>query len=73
MSVSVGQIYRDKVFGNEKRTIRITELLPNVVLAVVVTDNKGNAPIRYRTTTIMFSTLRAGYTLAVDADQKAAE
>lgn len=62
MNVAINQVLRDKYPGNEKRTVRITEVLPNGVNAVIVTDVKGNRPTAARHTTLMFKTLRAGYT-----------
>ena len=67
-STAVNQVYRDKYPGNERRTIRIVEILPNGVLAVVVTDIKGKQPSNVRQTALKFSTLRTGYML-VEGDR----
>lgn len=68
--ISVGDVFRDKYYDNKpsrdgldhtKRTIRVVKLLPNGVIADVVTDTLGRAPRKPRQTTVMFKTLRAGY------------
>lgn len=61
MNVAINQVFQDKHPGNEKRTIRVTEVLPNGISAVTVTDAKGARPNAARHTTLMFKTLRAGY------------
>ena len=65
MDVEVGQVFRDTYntgTGNvNRRTIRITSVLPNGVQAVVLTDTKGNVLEKPRTTVMKLSTLKSGY------------
>lgn len=62
----VGQVYRD-TYGDKHRrnlrTIKVVEVFPNGVSAVVLTASSGESPIRERTTSLMFHTLRNGYEL----------
>ena len=67
MDVQVGQIFRDTYYdrkqpGLTNRTIKVLEVLPNGVVAQVLTDTSGQPPKhKGRVTTIQFKTLRAGY------------
>ena len=63
---SINQVFRDKYPGQENRTIRITEVFPNCVKAVVLTDAKGERPNQTRYTQLKLSTLRGGYTPVVE-------
>jgi len=68
MEVKIGDTFRD-ISGNRdgwtnQRTIRVVNVLPNSVLAEVLTGVDGKLVARLRTTTLMLKTLRAGYVLA---------
>lgn len=66
----IGQIYRDTYADKSRRnlrTIRVTEVRPNGVMAVVLTDVQGRALTGTRVTNLLISSLRAGYELVSEA------
>lgn len=62
----VGEIYKDRC-GEPRypngRTVEIADILPNGVIANVLTDTGGLPCLKPRSTTMTLKTLRSGYDL----------